>query len=79
MSVTPGFMHRDPLIDVAAFNTQGGNVIIGTPGRLSDVMKRCDLLDCKSLEVGYRPKVFLSHAYSRSKRYCGEIIFSLEF
>jgi len=49
-------MHRDPLIDVADFNAQGGNVIIGTPGRLSDVMKRCDLLDCKSLEVGSSSK-----------------------
>jgi len=41
----------DPLIDVAAFNAEGGNVIIGTPGRLSDVMKRCERLDCRSLEV----------------------------
>jgi len=48
-------MCRDPLIDVAAFNAEGGNVIIGTPGRLSDVMKRCERLDCRSLEVTPTP------------------------
>ena len=53
-------MCRDPLLDVSAFNAQGGNVIIGTPGRLSDVMKRCESLDCKNLEVAFSPLEQLS-------------------
>ena len=51
MSWNAWYSCRDPLLDVSAFNAQGGNVIIGTPGRLSDVMKRCESLDCKNLEV----------------------------
>lgn len=41
----------DPAVDVAAFRATGGHVIIGTPGRIDDVMKRCPQMDCKALEV----------------------------
>ena len=39
------------LLDVKLFEERGGNVLIGTPGRLSDVMRRSKLVDSKSLEV----------------------------
>ena len=45
------FTCRDPLVDVASFEENGGNIIIGTPGRLTDVMKRSKLFDAKCLEV----------------------------
>ena len=45
---------RDPAVDVAALKGNGGNVLIGTPGRLDDVMKRCPFLEFKSLEVTRR-------------------------
>jgi superfamily II DNA/RNA helicase len=45
------WMRRDPAVDVAALKENGGNVLIGTPGRLDDVMKRCPFLEFKSLEV----------------------------
>lgn len=38
-------------MDVTAFQENGGNVIIGTPGRVADVMKRSSTLDTKQLEV----------------------------
>lgn len=41
----------DPAQDVAAFKQSGGHVMIGTPGRIEDVMKRCPLMDFKRLEV----------------------------
>lgn len=33
------------------FRREGGQVLIGTPGRLSDFMKRCTALDARRLEV----------------------------
>ena len=43
---------RDPLADVAAFKAQGGHVLVGTPGRLSDVFERAEgTLDARRLEV----------------------------
>ena len=42
---------RDPLADVAAFQARGGHVLVGTPGRLSDVFERSSVLDPKRLEV----------------------------
>ena len=42
---------RDPLVDVETFEREGGNVIVGTPGRISDVMQRSALLDTRQLEV----------------------------
>ena len=44
---------RDPAEDVAAFRQGGGQVLIGTPGRLSDFMKRCAAVDTRRLEVGH--------------------------
>lgn len=44
---------RDPAEDVARFKQEGGQVLIGTPGRLSDLMKRCSALDARRLEVGF--------------------------
>lgn len=42
---------RDCGLDVQAFEETGGNIIIGTPGRVSDVMKRSKLMQTKTLEV----------------------------
>ena len=36
---------------MATFEEAGGNVLIGTPGRLADVMKRSAVLDTRRLEV----------------------------
>jgi superfamily II DNA/RNA helicase len=42
----------DPAADVLAFKSSGGHILIGTPGRLDDVMKRLGgALDTKQLEV----------------------------
>lgn len=42
----------DPAQDVLQFKMQGANIIVGTPGRIDDVMKRCEgLMDFKALEV----------------------------
>jgi hypothetical protein len=37
---------------VALFRQSGGHVLVGTPGRLDDVLKRCGEMDTKRLEVG---------------------------
>ena len=42
---------RDPQADVAAFQAEGGNILVGTPGRLADVFERSKVLDPKHLEV----------------------------
>ena len=42
---------RDPQADVAAFQEQGGNILVGTPGRLSDIFERSQVLDARKLEV----------------------------
>lgn len=44
----------DPALDVANFKSQGGHVLIGTPGRLDDIIKRCTVMDLRRLEVGGR-------------------------
>lgn len=49
-----GTAYRDPAEDVAAFKQDGGQVLIGTPGRLSDFMKRCAAVDTRRLEVSSR-------------------------
>ena len=43
----------DPLVDVAGLKKDGANVLVGTPGRISDVMRRCPpgVLDVRRLEV----------------------------
>ena len=42
----------DPSLDVFSLRTNGANFLIGTPGRLHDIMQRAStLLDYKSLEV----------------------------
>ncbi|KAL4439652.1 hypothetical protein ABPG75_002653 [Micractinium tetrahymenae] len=42
---------RDPGADVAAFKEGGGHVLVGTPGRLDDVMQRCTTMDLRTVEV----------------------------
>jgi hypothetical protein len=42
---------RDPAKDVAAFRAHGGHVLVGTPGRIDDIIKRCPAMDLKRLEV----------------------------
>ena len=41
----------DVLADLSKFREQGGNIVIGTPGRLDDVMTRLRELSCKELEL----------------------------
>ncbi|KAL4450591.1 hypothetical protein ABPG77_000947 [Micractinium sp. CCAP 211/92] len=41
----------DPSADVAAFKDGGGHVLVGTPGRLDDVMQRCTFMDLRTVEV----------------------------
>eukprot|EP00798_Chlamydomonas_sp_ICE-L_P018836 gene18836-25384_t len=41
----------DTSADVASFKENGGHVLVGTPGRIDDVMKRCALMDMKRLEI----------------------------
>ena len=42
---------RDPQADVAAFQEKGGHILVGTPGRLSDIFERSRVLDAKHIEV----------------------------
>ncbi|KAF5839103.1 DEAD-domain-containing protein [Dunaliella salina] len=37
--------------DILRFREQGGHVLVGTPGRIDDVLKRCPLMDTRRLEV----------------------------
>jgi hypothetical protein len=53
LSEVCGAVHRDPAEDVTAFKQGGGQVLIGTPGRLSDFMKRCAAVDTRRLEVSF--------------------------
>mmetsp|Transcript_28156 Transcript_28156/g.76011 ORF Transcript_28156/g.76011 Transcript_28156/m.76011 type:complete len:725 (+) Transcript_28156:79-2253(+) len=41
----------DPAEDILRFREQGGHVLVGTPGRIDDVLKRCPLMDTRRLEV----------------------------
>ncbi|GAX83788.1 hypothetical protein CEUSTIGMA_g11213.t1 [Chlamydomonas eustigma] len=43
----------DPALDVSHFKEQGAHVLVGTPGRIDDVIKRCgtSIMDFKRLEV----------------------------
>ncbi|EFN51762.1 hypothetical protein CHLNCDRAFT_139706 [Chlorella variabilis] len=41
----------DPAVDVAAFKEVGGHVLVGTPGRLDDIMQRCTTMDLRTVEV----------------------------
>ncbi|GFR50915.1 hypothetical protein Agub_g13233, partial [Astrephomene gubernaculifera] len=41
----------DPAQDVAAFKAHGGHVLVGTPGRIEDILKRCPAMDLRRLEV----------------------------
>lgn len=42
---------RDVRADMNTIEEEGCNVLIGTPGRLSDIMERMDILDYRNLEV----------------------------
>ncbi|KAG2492424.1 hypothetical protein HYH03_009367 [Edaphochlamys debaryana] len=41
----------DPAQDVAAFKARGAHVLVGTPGRIEDTLKRCAAIDLRRLEV----------------------------
>ena len=41
----------DPAADVAALREGGAHVLVGTPGRLDDVLQRCAFLDLKTGEL----------------------------
>lgn len=38
----------DPAADVASFKEGGGHVLVGTPGRLDDIMQRCATMDLRT-------------------------------
>lgn len=42
---------RNPTIDVASFENSGGNVMVGTPGRIADVFRRSSQVDPRQLEL----------------------------
>ncbi|CAH8389740.1 unnamed protein product [Eruca vesicaria subsp. sativa] len=42
---------RDVKADMNTIEEEGCNVLIGTPGRLSDIMERMDFLDFRNLEI----------------------------
>lgn len=42
---------REVKADVKVIEEEGGNILIGTPGRLSDIMERMEILDFRNLEV----------------------------
>lgn len=42
---------RDPQEDITNLRTNGGTVLIGTPGRIDDIFSRCAFLDVKTVEV----------------------------
>ncbi|CAN6874825.1 unnamed protein product [Brassica oleracea] len=42
---------RDVRADMNTIEEEGCNVLIGTPGRLSDIMERMDILDFRNLEI----------------------------
>ena len=46
-----GWLCRDPLADVTALQESRASILVGTPGRLFDVLQRCAFLDLKHLEV----------------------------
>ena len=37
--------------DMSKIEEEGANLLIGTPGRLNDIMERVDTLDFRNLEV----------------------------
>lgn len=41
----------DAAADVDAFKRFGGHVLVGTPGRLDDIMQRCTSMDLRTVEV----------------------------
>lgn len=38
-------------VDMKKIEDEGANLLIGTPGRLHDIMERMDILDFRNLEV----------------------------
>jgi len=52
LNTTPTPTPSDPAVDVSLFREAGGQILVGTPGRLDDVMKRCGDMDTRRLEVG---------------------------
>ncbi|CAN8237219.1 unnamed protein product [Cochlearia groenlandica] len=42
---------REVKADMEIIEEQGGNILIGTPGRLSDIMERMEILDFRNLEI----------------------------
>lgn len=45
----------DVTAEVAKLKQSGANVLIGTPGRLYDIMERVSVLDFRNLEVPLNP------------------------
>lgn len=51
LSTTINLLCSDPAADVKKFETVGAQVLVGTPGRLLDVLQRSSLMSLKHLEV----------------------------
>lgn len=57
---------REVKADMKTIEEEGGNLLIGTPGRLSDIMERMEILDFRNLEVVFFSKEFCSSTYERN-------------
>ena len=47
--------------DLKKIEEEGANLLIGTPGRLYDIMERMDILDFRNLEVSLLPVRIPAH------------------
>lgn len=66
---------REVKADMKIIEEEGGNLLIGTPGRLSDIMERMEILDFRDLEVVF---VQMSGIYSVVKKSLSLLVFLLQ-
>lgn len=55
--------------DIRKIEEEGANLLIGTPGRLYDIMERMDILDFRDLEVF----TFMPHSVE-NKELCAQVL-----
>ena len=60
------FTPRDPAIDVSHFKDHGAHILVGTPGRIDDIMKRCTVMEFKRLEV----RLITNQQYLKANQHC---------
>ena len=51
LATIPLWHVRDPTADVATLQAGGAGILVGTPGRLGDILQRCPFLDLRLMEV----------------------------